>query len=189
MVFGSRQGLRIAFVGMNDRAQTACAEYISHKYLFKRVNMDEGLRYFLTKMYGYKSHRKVTIKERRAFYDSIYKIDPEIFISHIKLRVKLSEKDLVIFDVRYLNEMKALQELGFKIVRVTAPTRPHVGVYVNSTIPGTVALASMYDKSFAFKNNVEYSVHFTGRLGLPATIDPLLTAMGYEIQQNLTNMV
>ena len=181
MTLGSRQGLNIAFVGMNYKAQTACAEYLYHTYWFKRLDMDDGLKDFLRHSLG--PHKKIPIVRSRVFYDSIYKVDPEIFISHIKYRIERSDNDIVISDIRYLNELRALQEMDFKIVRVTVDLLPKIGVYVKSAAAGTVALASMYDKTFAFKNNVEYSIHYTKRADLSNIMDPLLERMGYNIMK------
>lgn len=183
MVYGSRQGLNIAFIGLNYQAQVSCTEYIRHKFNFKRIDMDDGIKYFLRQMYDLNGWKNIGIKQRREFYDAIYKVDPNIFISHIKSRVRKSERDIVVSDVRYLNELQALQEMDFKIVRVTTPVLPKVGVYVKNAAPGTTALSSLYDKSFAIKHNVEYSINFNKFGDLPRIIPPLLESMGY----NLTN--
>jgi hypothetical protein len=180
----SKQGVNIAFIGLNHNAQTSCAEYLRKAHLFKRINMDDGVKYFLRQMYDYNGWKNILIKERRLFYDAIYKVDPNIFISHVTSRIRKSENDIVISDVRYLNEMQALQKLNFKIVRVTTPLPPKIGVYVKGAAAGTTALSSLYDKNFAVKHNVEYSINFTTKANLSTQMDTLLASMGY----NLTNI-
>ena len=179
----SRQGINIAFIGLNDRAQTTCAEYLKHTHGFKRMDMDDGVKYFMRQMYDLNGWSNIKRADRRAFYDAIYKVDPNIFISHITSRVKKSLNDIVISDVRYVNELDALLELDFKIVRVTTPAKPKIGVYVKGAAAGTTALSSLYDKKFAVKYDVQYSLQFTKKSDLPNVLDPLLEQIGLKLDK------
>jgi hypothetical protein len=176
-------GLKVAFIGMNHTAQTACAEYLYHTHDFKRIDMDADLKHFLKMMYGTKAWKRIYIPplKMRQFYDAIYKLDPNLFISHIKYKVEHTDKDLVISDIRYLNEMRVLQEMGFKVVRVTVDTNTKIGIFVKGAAAGTTALASLYDKEFAFKNDVEYSVHLLQKTKLSSILDPMLEKMGFNL--------
>jgi hypothetical protein len=94
----------------------------------------------------------------------------------------VSTIDTVIWDVRYLNELIALKEMGFKICRVTTGSKPmHLKKYVGKAESGTVALAMTYDSNYAFKHNVDYSVEWTKYADTKGIMDGLLDRIGYQL--------
>lgn len=178
----SDQGFNIAFIGLNHTAQTACAEYMKRQYSFKRLNMDDALKRFLRTSYWYENWKNISFKQKLSFYDAVYKVDPEIFINYVRGRMELSKKDTVIYDVRYLNEVKALQDMGFTICRVIKPVKDlQVGKYVKNAETGTVGLSIAYDRRFSANHKVEHSINYTTKANVGPLVDDFLTRIGYEI--------
>lgn len=179
----SRQGVKIAFVGLNYSAQVACTQYLVYKHRFKRIDLDEPLRKFIRNLRVYGRNDRLRIDELRHYYDAIYRLDNDIFVNHFKKRVELSEVDVVTYDVRYKNELEVLKEMGFTIVRVynAKVPRPLIGKYVKGAEKDTVALALLYDKRFAHNYGVNYSISFDNQASLKPAIDQLLTSLNYKL--------
>jgi hypothetical protein len=74
--------------------------------------------------------------------------------------------------------------MDFKVVRVTVPHHSKVGVYVKGAASGTTALSVLYDKQFAIKYNVDFSVNVTKLSDLPRIIPPMLEHMGYNLTKD-----
>ena len=182
----SRQGINIAFIGTSYKSQVACAEYCRRILMFKRMDLNENLVQFVRTAYGHTWHTKKPADEIIPFYDAIYKTDHNFFIDHFRRRFEKTEKDVVVADVRYLNELQALRDLGFVIVRVTVPDMvrgPNIGAKIKTAEKNTVILSMLYDKNFAINYNVEYSINYTSISSLSALIDPILEQKGYVIDK------
>ena len=178
----SAQGFNIAFIGLNRGAQTACAQYLKRTHGFKRLDMDDALKQFIKTSYWYKTYQNLPQKLRQGFYDSIYRVDPDIFLRYTQRRMRLSSADTVIYDVRYLNELRGLQEMNFIVCRVTTPVKHlQAGRYVKGAEDGTVALSLAYDKRFAVNYNVEHSVNWTSKGTTGAIMDEFLDRIGYKL--------
>lgn len=178
----SKQGFNIAFIGSNVTAQTACAEYLKRTYHFKRLNMEDMLNRFLKTQFGLRKSQKLSWFQKMEYYDALYRVNPEIFSKYTLLRMEESVADTVIWNVRYISEMKALQEADFIICRVTHNSRrTDIGKYVKTAAEGSVSLALQYDKSFATRYNADYSVNWESKATTSTTIDPFLERIGYKI--------
>lgn len=178
----SRQGFNIAFIGTTQAGQTACAEYLYHTYRFKRINMDEALRQFIKTSYWYKVKQNTNWIQKLQFYDAIYSVDNEIFIKYMRGRMEKVESDVVVWDVRYLNEMKALKDMGFIICQVYHPRgKVEIGKYVKSSNEGTVAVAMTYDDRFSINHSPDISVTWGKYSDTKPIMDALLTRIGYKI--------
>ena len=65
----SRQGVNIAFIGMNTKAQTAFAEYLRWNHEFKRMDLDTPLNKYLRQMYNL--HQRKRIEKSFGTYDKL----------------------------------------------------------------------------------------------------------------------
>lgn len=177
----SRQGFRVALIGVNQTAQTACTQYLTRSRDFKRMNMNDALKRFLKTSYWSKERAQVDWRKLLVFYDSVYKVENDIFIKYMRGRVESTGADIIIPDVRYLNEMEALIEMGFIICRVTTPVKQlQIDKYVMGAEGGTVAVSMKYDKRFSTNHGANYSVHWTSKATTGALMDAFLERIGYK---------
>lgn len=187
MTYRSRQGINVAFIGTVKNAQTACAEHLKWKHEFKRLEFDDPIRKFIRKSYGYKPWTNINWQKRLEFYDSIYRVDNDFFINIMRQKIQNSEVDIVISDVRYINELDALREMDFKIVRVTSAKPmtgyPQVGKYVKTAEVGSVPVALYFDSNRTFQGKIDYSIYWESRTKMPDVLDPLLERMGYNLDK------
>lgn len=144
--------------------------------------MDDALIRFMRTTYDLKKYQKLTFRTRLEFYDAVYGVDPEFFIEHVKSRLKKTTADIVIPDVRYINEMEALQELGFIITRVTTPVKHlPVGFFSNTAKEGSLAVAMAYDKNFAVNHNANFSVNWSKKSDTEGIMTAFLERIGYKL--------
>ncbi len=159
----------------------ACAQYLKLTYKFKRLDMEKPLNQFLRTSYWFKVKQNVTWGKKIDFYDAIYKVDPEIFIKYVDGVMKISKLDTVIWNVRYINEMKALQDMGFKIVRVNVPNRrTQIHKYSRKAAEGSVPVALQFDRNFSTNYNTDYSITWSKYGDTRGIIDSLLERLDYK---------
>ncbi len=143
--------------------------------------MDAALKQFLRTSTAFKKMENVPFDKMLAYYDAIYGVDNEIFIKYVRGVMDMSIADTVIPNVRYLNEMKALQDMGFIICRVThTARRVNIERYAKTAHEGSIPVALEYDKSFAVRHNAEYSINWTSKGSVGTIIEPLLERIGYK---------
>ncbi len=178
----SQQGVKIAFIGINRSVQVRCTQYLKLRRNFTRLDMDRPIKNLIRASYPNQKWVNIPWSQRLALYDSIYAADPNLIIGNTKVRLSTTESDVVIPDVRYLNEMQELQKLGFIICRVTTGAKPlHLKKYLGKSESGTVAMSLVYDSRFAAKYSVEYSLNPTNFHSTKALVDQFLEKIGYQL--------
>lgn len=169
--------IRIAFVGRSREDKTFLAEYLRYTYKFSRKNLNDPLVDFIKKLYYFEPDQRVHWEMRREMYDALYKINPEMWITYYKNRMERSTSDVVCDDARYMNEGIALQEMGFKMVRVTSPLKKNARLRKSlgkSAAPGTLFLNELYSRDFLKDIKVDYSIHNVERESTKRAMDAIL---------------
>ncbi len=179
------RGLRLAFVGKPNSGQTSVAVYLKRKRKFKRIRMMQGVTRVCKTLYWYKKYERPSWEKKRAIYDALYKVDPEIWITYLSNRVARSTEPLVIDDAKFVNEVRKLKELGFIVIRVNTSMKHRtksVGRFLGKDIiPGSVAMTEYFSKDPTEILNVDYSIYHDGNLQhLYKTIDELLVKFDYK---------
>ncbi len=182
----SPKPLRIAFVGRAKVGRTFCAEHLRVRHGFKRKSIIDPVNRFIKILYFYDRDTRVTWEVKRSFHDAIYKIDNELLIDYLLARVKMSPLDVVVDDIRYMNEAQKLKEEGFIIIRVTSPvnksrTKQALG---RTAAPGTLLLNELYNKDFTSALQVDYSVHNVDNDATRAALDHIMI----NIDKNRSNL-
>lgn len=119
-------GIKIAFTGKAGSGKTSAAIYLQNNYDFTIISFATKLKHFVDQMWGkYPKKRRGLLQEVGM---KMREIDDKIWINFL-LRETLLEKDpmirytwnntnLVIDDMRFLNEAKIMRDFEFKIVRL-----------------------------------------------------------------------
>lgn len=184
MVEEKKIGLRLAFVGKPNSGQTSCAVYLKRKKRFKRVRMMQGVTRILKALYWYKKYERPSWERKRAVYDALYKIDPDIWITYTARRLERTTEPVVIDDAKFVNEVLKLKELGFIIIRVNTGLKHRtksIGRFLGKdVIPGSVAMVEYFSKDPTEALQVDYSIYHDGNLdNLRKTVDGLLEKFDY----------
>jgi hypothetical protein len=152
--------IRIVFVGKNKAGKTWAADYLRLKHNFKKEAFNDGLADILRKLYYYGDHQRIRWEVKIKFYDALYKIDPNIWAGYMERRLRTTTRDVVIDDVRYLNEVAVLKTLGFYVIRISAPEerrRRKLHSY-KTAADGLLAIHDLYNRDFDNSVGVDYSI-------------------------------
>lgn len=113
---------RIAFAGPMCVGKTALAKSLEEKG-YKKLAFADKLKAISYDLYGLQGKNNFTRKLLQELADDLKKWDKELFIKHLLLQVEHQINNgfekLVVDDLRFPAEAKALKENGFIIVGVT----------------------------------------------------------------------
>lgn len=168
--------IRIALVGKSKTGRSACATYLEKKHKFKRMGLEDGVREVVKKLYGIQAHKRIPWERRAKIYDALYKVDSDIWINYLARRLSTTTLNTVVDDVRYLNEVDVLKELGFTLVRITAPENVRVTRIPTLThaAAGSVLAYEWFNKDFTAGIKAEYTIVNSNRLATYKSIDELV---------------
>jgi hypothetical protein len=168
------ESIRIAFVGRHQSGKTYAAHYLYKHHNFKTVKIQDGIAKVIKWFYKYRPHERINWEKRLAFYDALYALDNDIHIDYLLRRLATSTTDIVVDDVRYINEVKKLREAGFIIIRVSMPVTTKIKLKgIQSAAPGTVKLNEYFNRTFdAYAT--DYSIINENRESLYKLLDSII---------------
>lgn len=155
--------LRVVLIGRSNKAITPIARKLQRPHSFKYMAFMDGVRKIDDIIYGGKKYKRLNWEKKIRIYDELYKVDSNIWITYLKQKLDVTTRDVVIPDVRYLNELEQLRNMGFIVVRVTTDriSKEHLTHKVMNAAPGTIIVADWYDANFSDKVRADYSIHYT----------------------------
>lgn len=167
---------KIALVGKKATGKTFVAFYLKRHYGFKMVRIMDGVSKMMRYFYLYGKHQRPKWEKRIDLYDALYKIDPDIHINYLLRRLATTTNDVVVDDVRYINELVKLRELGFTIIRIAAPEirRRKVGATVRGAGKGTLVLQEYYGSDTTAAYSADFSIYNDTREGTRISIDKIV---------------
>lgn len=176
-------GTRLALVGKAKVGRSAVAKYLEAQHGFKKMDLQDGVNRTLRTLYGWTSYTRVPWVTRLRVYDALYKIDPNIWITFLLWKIERTKmQDIVVDDVRYLNELEILKNLGFKVVRITSPEirRQHLTSNLLDAAPGNLITQEWYNKDFSELIGVDYSIHNDERKAMNRAVDSLVISLAVQ---------
>jgi hypothetical protein len=110
---------RLALCGYMGSGKSTVAKILEAKYGFKRYSFASKLKEILRELYGvHKGHPKFR-QIAQSFADATLKLDPYVWVRLLCSRIDHENPwRAVVDDLRFVHEVKALKQRGFKIVRV-----------------------------------------------------------------------
>lgn len=116
-------GERIAFVGPMASGKTWCANYFVNNHNFIKISFADKLKAICYELYGIQSKDGKAREILQEVGQDLRKHDPNVWIKYTLNKVNDIEnnwgfKGVVIDDVRYVNEAKALKKNGFLLIGV-----------------------------------------------------------------------
>lgn len=139
--------------------KTFAAHYLYKNHNFKTVKLQDSVKKVIKWFYQYRSHERISWERRLAFYDALYELDPDIHVDYLLRRLSQdSTRDIIVDDVRYINEVEKLKEAGFIIIRISMPDGKRTRIVGMKTAkPGTVKLHEYYSRTFE-AYSTDYSI-------------------------------
>lgn len=174
--------VKIAVVGKKSNDRKWVGLYLSKTHNFKKMRIEAGLAKFLRNMYGYTSqYVRIPWELKLDMYDAIYKVDNDIHINHLLRCLSTTDKDVVVDDVRYANELLKLKEHGFKVVRITTPLRKKVTLKgLGKAAKNSIKLNEYFGTNFDLYS-VDYSVYFEEADKAQKAIDKIVDALRRDL--------
>lgn len=171
--------LKIAFVGKNKSGRTWAADYLRVHHDFKKLSLNEGVDKMMRTFYYYGDHKRIPWEVRLRVYDALYEIDPSIWIGYLERRLRTTTRDVVVDDPRYLNEINALKDLGFTVIRLTAPEtrRRRFLKGVKNAPPGVLAVHELFNRNFLEAAKVDYSIYNETKDGTRKALDEIVKTL------------
>jgi len=167
--------IRLAFVGRKAAGKTFAAHYLYKNHNFKTVKLKDSVKKLIRWFYQYRPHEQITWERQLEFYDALYALDKDIHVNYLLRRTsQRSTRDIVVDDVRYVNEVNKLKDAGFVIVRISMPDGKRARMAgIKSALPGTVKL-NEYFNSTTEAYPVDYSLQNDTQKGLYMLLDNLV---------------
>ena len=121
------QGLRIAFSGKMQVGKTTSAEYLVQKYGFVKLAFADKLKEIARDLFP--EQFESGEKPRKLLQDlgiKMREIDADVWVKYVTRKIEMLPKDadIVIDDLRFLNEYTALKNEGFFVVRIIRNVPP-----------------------------------------------------------------
>lgn len=171
-------------MGRAKVGRSAVSDYLEQNHGFKSVGLQDGVKRLMRTLHGYHTYHRIPWETYIRYYDALYKLDSNIWIGYFVSRLNRSHDttNMVVDDVRYLNELEILKNLGFKIVRITAPDIrvQHLQKNLMDAAPGNLLLNEWYNKDFTSQVGVDYSIHNDSREGMRKAVDSLIVTLAVE---------
>ena len=120
-------GLRIAFYGPMASGKSFCADYLWRQSVWNKMALADTLKGWAYSIFHVTGKDGVNRQFLQELGDFLRSWDDEIFIKHLLWKVHEHDaynphNNVVVDDVRYLNEAKYLKRNGFKLVKVDTDT-------------------------------------------------------------------
>jgi len=121
------QGLRIAFSGKMQVGKTTSADYLVQKYGFIKLSFAGKLKEIAKDLWP--EQFECNQKPRQLLQDlgmKMREIDQDVWVNYVLRIIKSlpKETNIVIDDLRFLNEYKALKNVGFFVVCIIRNVPP-----------------------------------------------------------------
>lgn len=143
------------------------------------MHMKDGVDKLLKTFYYHQPHQRVSWEKREELYDILYGFDPDIHITYMLKRLETTTRDVVIDDVRYINELNALVDQGFLVVRVSMPEEKRRALMGYQRMKkNTILLNELFGKKDVEKYPVRYSIVNSSKQGTWSIIDRILEENG-----------
>tara|TARA_X000000368_G_scaffold338298_1_gene276243 strand:+ start:786 stop:1304 length:519 start_codon:yes stop_codon:yes gene_type:complete len=106
--------MKIAIIGNICSGKTTLANTLSHRYNLQRIAFADSVKYYVKDIF------KVVHKDRKLiqdFAEKMREIDEDIWVKKVQDKIQ-NKEDIVIDDLRFLNEYKMLKANKFFIVKL-----------------------------------------------------------------------
>jgi len=107
--------MKIAFIGKICSGKSYAAKYLQANHDFEILSFGDPVKRYATEIFNLKFKDREIIQD---FGQILKNIDTDVWVNHLirKFNTLDKSKNIVIDDLRFKNEQKALQKLGFIFV-------------------------------------------------------------------------
>ena len=106
--------MKIAIVGNICSGKTTLANTLSKRYNLQRIAFADSVKYYVKDIFNVEYKDRKLIQD---FAEKMREIDQDIWVKKVEDKIK-DKEDIVIDDLRFLNEYKMLKDNNFFIVKL-----------------------------------------------------------------------
>lgn len=168
--------MKVALVGRKSTGKRLVSLHLVKKHKFKAMPLSYGVERIYKTLFYTEKYSRVPWEHRQKIYDALYDVDPNIWTHFLEKRLKTTVKpNIIVDDVRYVNEVQTLQQMGFLIIRVDSPDlskQRNITKSLAGSRPGSVIVNEYFGAGTAYK--VDYAIYNDTREGTRKATDVLI---------------
>jgi len=177
--------IRILLVGKRKQTITWASTYLRDKHKLSRLRLLDGVKRIVHLIYGTNRYYDYPWEKRFSVYNSLYRLDPEVWVKYlVERRLGKLSRNVVVDDPHYINEVNYLAQQGFIVVRINVDTdkKPRPGRALLDSEAGTVLLQEYFGTMPAYK--IDYNISATNRYTLYRALDDLMLKLNTNLDYN-----
>lgn len=125
--------MNIGLIGKYGSGKTTAANYLIEQFGYVKYSLADPMRQICKDIFGIESktdprYRRIMQKLGTDWFRSE---DPDVWVRHLRKRVANESKSVVVDDVRFLNEAKALLDNGWMLIYLECPLEVRMQRCVN----------------------------------------------------------
>ena len=169
--------MNIGICGKAGSGKTAVADHLIKKHGYERYSVADEVKRIAVRLF------KMKKKDRKLLQDIGFQmraIKPSVWIDFLIDQIREKDK-VVVDDIRYPNEYRALQKEGFKVIKVVA--NKEVCIKRLTERDGTAAIERLDDESETAMDEVKIENVLDGNLSLEemlTQLDELLISLNAD---------
>lgn len=108
--------MKIALIGKMCSGKSTIANYLKNNYNYKILSFGQPVKQYATEIFGLKNKNRAIIQD---FAQKVREIDDEVWIKYLIRKYREENySNIVVDDVRFPKELKALKQEGFVIIKI-----------------------------------------------------------------------
>jgi dephospho-CoA kinase len=107
--------VKLAIIGKMGSGKTTLVKHLVAEYNFIEFNFGDPVKKYANEIFGIETIKEKPRKFIQEFAEILKTLDQNVWVNYIKRQIGES-KDIVVGDVRFMNEYQMLREQGFKFI-------------------------------------------------------------------------
>jgi dephospho-CoA kinase len=107
--------VKLAIIGKMGSGKTTLVKHLVAEYNFIEFNFGDPVKKYANEIFGIEIIKEKPRKFIQEFAEILKTLDQNVWVNYIKRQIGES-KDIVVGDVRFMNEYQMLREQGFKFI-------------------------------------------------------------------------
>lgn len=167
--------IKLGLVGKGQSGKSFVATVLRNEHKFDKMSLQDPAKSIARRLWVYGKGQRVNWERRYKIYDAMYKLDSDVWVRYLLNRVPKTPRDIVVDDIRYINELEMLRASGFIIVRIVRPEALRKGhIKIMDAAPGTLILHEWFNKDFTDLIRADYTITNDTRDATIKSIDVLV---------------
>ena len=112
--------VKLAIIGKMGSGKTTLVKHLVSEYNFIEFNFGDPVKKYANEIFGIETLKEKPRKFIQDFAETLKTLDQNVWVNNIKRQINELEREksvnIVVGDVRFMNEYQMLREQGFKFI-------------------------------------------------------------------------